>query len=134
MVKIFLAISIIFTDQLLKYLLVNGYINSVYYKNFGAGLSLFKNEEFIILTSMILSFVLLIYLYKNISSYYYKLGLVFLLSGGMSNFIDRVRFSYVIDYINLNNYLYINFADIFIFSGFILVLINMFLKSDFKKE
>lgn len=134
MVKIFLAISIIFTDQLLKYLLVNGYINSVYYKNFGAGLSLFKNEEFIILTSMILSFVLLIYLYKNISSYYYKLGLVFLLSGGMSNFIDRVRFSYIIDYINLNNYLYINFADIFIFSGFILVLINMFWKLDFKKE
>lgn len=127
MIKILsLLISIIFTDQLLKYLLINGLMDSNYYKNFGAGLGLFKNQNSLIIVSMMLSFLLMLYLYKNINLIYSKLGIIFLLSGGLSNFIDRIRLDYIIDYINLYNLVYINIADVFIFVGFILILVNMF--------
>ena len=54
-----------------------------------------------------------------------KLGLSFMIAGGMSNVYDRVKRKYVVDYIHWNklNKIIFNLADIFIVLGGIISLI-----------
>lgn len=53
-----------------------------------------------------------------------RLGLVFLLSGGISNLWDRLHAGAVIDYISFYN-LHINVSDIYILTGSMMVIIYL---------
>lgn len=50
-------------------------------------------------------------------------GMVF--GGGVGNFIDRIVYFYVVDYISVFNLITMNVADIFIIVGTLLVLISI---------
>ena len=52
---------------------------------------------------------------KN-STVLYRLGMAFILGGGISNTYDRLRKRYVVDYIPVGKYVY-NLSDFFIFIG-----------------
>jgi len=67
-------------------------------------------------------------------AFFYSISIVLLISGTIGNFIDRVRFGWVVDFIDvyLGNYNYpvFNFADIYLTVGTILLGIDiLFLES-----
>ncbi|MBU4338660.1 signal peptidase II [Patescibacteria group bacterium] len=55
------------------------------------------------------------------------LAVGFILSGALGNLIDRIRFGYIIDYINLGDIVIFNLADMMIAAGAIM-LIKVFVK------
>ncbi|MFA5777641.1 MAG: signal peptidase II [Parcubacteria group bacterium] len=60
----------------------------------------------------------------NLQSQTSNFSLVFILSGAISNIIDRIRYGCVIDFINLNFWPVFNLADIFIVLGIIFLLVK----------
>lgn len=57
------------------------------------------------------------------------LSLSFIAGGALGNFTDRIRQNYVVDFVSLNiksgRFPFFNFADIFIFFGFILLFVYL---------
>jgi signal peptidase II len=60
--------------------------------------------------------ILLIFLYFYEKNFSIRLGLIFLLSGAISNFIDRLMYGGVIDWINFIFFTF-NIADIYFWIG-----------------
>lgn len=56
------------------------------------------------------------------------LAIGFILSGALGNLIDRIRFGYIIDYINISDIVIFNLADVFIAAGVIILIIIFFRK------
>lgn len=56
------------------------------------------------------------------------IGLLSLIFGASSNFYDRVAYGYVIDYIDIKNFSVLNFSDIMITLGLIILLFSEFYK------
>ena len=135
---------IIFLDQISKFLIRNNlteyqeiniiknFLSLRFIKNEGAafGILVGQRQFFIIIT--FLFFCLIFYLYKNELSdrWTAKLALIFLLGGSIGNLIDRISFHYVIDFIAVANFPVFNIADIFIFLGVIILLINLLFLED----
>ena len=69
------------------------------------------------------------YIYKNRpSNNIEKIGYGMVIGGALGNFIDRIIYGYVIDYIDINlfgwNYPVFNIADMMIVIGVFLLVIN----------
>lgn len=85
----------------------------------------------ILIIAIILGLILVIYRlilkekYLNSKS----LLLTFILFGAISNMVDRLRYGYVIDYLELKNFTVFNLADVMISFG-VLILIFKLLKND----
>ncbi len=56
------------------------------------------------------------------------LAVSFILGGALGNVIDRIRFGYIIDFINFGDIVIFNLADVFIAAGVIVLLMNFFRK------
>ena len=93
-----------------------------YVENTGAAFGILKNQK--------LFFVLITILAVTIIGYYFfalkkdevnKFALIFIFSGTMGNFLDRIFRGYVIDFIELTfiDFPLFNFADIFLTFGLI---------------
>lgn len=137
-----LSIIVIIADQISKYFVIDklkgaashviipGFLKFTYVENYGAAFGILKNKKifFIIATLIIIIFIsmfLVKYYYKI--SIFMKIGLGLLLGGAIGNFIDRLRFGYVVDFINVrlfNSYDFpvFNIADISIVIGTIIIL------------
>ena len=146
------ALGIVAVDQWTKFLVVQqiplfshvdaipGLFHLTYVQNTGAAFSAFQGAQwlfaliFVVLTAAIL--------YE-----YFKKPLPFTRSerwmiaaiygGGVGNMIDRVRFGYVVDMINLEfiNFAVFNVADCFITCGCILLMVHLvFFNKAFWKE
>ncbi|MBU0682990.1 MAG: signal peptidase II [Candidatus Omnitrophota bacterium] len=61
---------------------------------------------------------------------YEKISLCFILGGACGNLIDRIRYGYVVDFIDFRVWPVFNLADSFITSGAVILIFSMF----FKKE
>jgi len=72
---------------------------------------------------VVIIFFILLSLYKKYFIHS-TLYILLILSGGISNIIDRLSFGCVIDFIDLKFWPVFNFADIYITLGAILILIN----------
>src|SRR3989338_7452789 len=119
-------------DQVLKFLtrshpdvfipLLPG-IGWEYFANPGIAFSLpFPNILLIILTPFILWW-LLVTVSSHGNSVYQQLGVSLILSGALSNLIDRIFFSATIDYLRIFTAV-INLADIMIVLGFLLLIVH----------
>ena len=102
-------------------------VSLTYLKNSGAAFSMLENQQWfftiITLTAMGAAFV---YLYRHIKgSLWLLLGLTLIISGGIGNFIDRVRQGFVVDMFHLDfmNFAIFNVADIYLTIGVGLLLI-----------
>ncbi|MGN1301978.1 MAG: signal peptidase II [Clostridia bacterium] len=93
----------------------------------------------IIIANIAIICILLYFLikrYKNISNLI-KVSLIMIISGGLSNLIDRLSRGYVVDYIDINqifDYPVFNIADICVVIGVILlvgyIIVNIIKKQE----
>lgn len=82
----------------------------------------------IIIISLIMAIVWLIYKQKQLSLQ--VIFLIIILLGAVSNAIDRLQYTYVIDYLRLKNLSVFNIADAMISLGTILYIYLSFIKED----
>lgn len=127
---------ILFLDQLTKFIAVQNLllntpvplIKGIFYltliRNRGAAFGILKNQTPIFIFVSVFA-VILIYsaLRKNKTKThsFYSLALAFILAGAIGNLIDRLRFGYVIDFIDLRVWPVFNLADSAITIGAIIL-------------
>ena len=101
-----------------------------YVENTGAAFSSFSGARWFLVGLVI---VMLIGLTIFVVKYKYKhpffmISAVMVMAGGIGNLIERVRFGYVVDYLDVKlfNFAVFNFADICVVLGAIFLLIFLF--------
>ena len=105
---------------------IDGIFHLTYIRNTGAGFGLFAGKQrFLIIITIIILISLIIYRYKNGKSLLRDAVLVFLFAGALGNLLDRVRLSYVIDYLDFRVWPVFNLADILINIGAGLLIISI---------
>lgn len=112
-----------FLDNKLVHVIKN-FFYLTYVKNDGAAFSILSNQRlFLILISLVASVLLYLYVKKYNKT---NLGYSFLMGGIIGNLIDRILYSFVIDFIGViifnYNFPIFNFADSFIVIGAIMLL------------
>jgi len=138
---LFLVLFIVAADQVAKALVqgrfavhgslpvLDGIFHLTYVQNTGAAFSILEGKQlfFIVFTS-VLSAAILIYVLAN-----RKRGKVFLLfslsliaAGGIGNLIDRIRFGYVVDFLDFQVWPVFNVADIAVTLGCLFVCLHVF--------
>lgn len=104
-------------------------VSLTYLKNSGAAFSMLENQQwFFTIITLIAMGAAFVYLYRNIKgSIWLLLGLTLIISGGIGNFIDRVRQGFVVDMFHLDFMIFaiFNVADIYLTIGVGLLLIYL---------
>lgn len=104
-------------------------VSLTYLKNSGAAFSMLENQQwFFTIITLIAMGAAFVYLYRHIKgSIWLLLGLTLIISGGIGNFIDRVRQGFVVDMFHLDfmNFAIFNVADIYLSIGVGLLLIYL---------
>lgn len=138
---IWLTLVIILLDMVSKYIvsrllivnesvmIIKNFFNITYVRNTGAAFSIFSGSTFLV---MIVSFIIIIgiiiYISKNKpSNKMEKVAYSLILGGAIGNFIDRIIYGYVRDFIEIDifgwDYPIFNLADVFVVVGVILLVI-----------
>lgn len=110
-------------------IVIKNFFNITYVRNTGAAWSLFAGRIWLlIIVSLIIISFIIFYIYKNKpKNRYEKIGYSLVLGGAIGNFIDRIVYRYVIDFLDFNifgyNYPIFNLADTFIVIGVIILCI-----------
>ena len=104
-------------------------VSLTYLKNSGAAFSMLENQQwFFTIITLIAMGAAFVYLYRYIKgSIWLLLGLTLIISGGIGNFIDRLRQGFVVDMFHLDfmNFAIFNVADIYLTIGVGLLLIYL---------
>ena len=104
-------------------------VSLTYLKNSGAAFSMLENQQwFFTIITLIAMGAAFVYLYRHIKgSLWLLLGLTLIISGGIGNFIDRLRQGFVVDMFHLDfmNFAIFNVADIYLSIGVGLLLIYL---------
>ena len=104
-------------------------VSLTYLKNSGAAFSMLENQQwFFAIITLIAMGAAFVYLYRHIKgSLWLLLGLTLIISGGIGNFIDRLRQGFVVDMFHLDfmNFAIFNVADIYLTVGVGLLLIHI---------
>lgn len=129
------------TDLVVKYALNTSNIESItliplfldFYltKNTGIALSLFSSSgtltQIFLTITIFIALVFLVYTFFTTVDKMQKIGLILVLSGGFGNFIERLFFGSVTDYLHLrigtNSLFVFNLADFFITLGAIIIIL-----------
>ncbi|EHJ51606.1 signal peptidase II [Streptococcus macacae] len=102
-------------------------ISLTYLRNTGAAFSILENQQwfFLLITLLVLGGAVY-YLMKNIETdnIWLLLSLLLIISGGLGNFIDRLRLGYVVDMIHLDfvDFAIFNVADSYLSVGIALLI------------
>ena len=101
-----------------------------YVQNEGAAFSSFSGARWFLIclvTIMLIGLTIFILKYKY-KRPFFMISAVMVMAGGVGNLIDRVRFGYVVDYLDVKlfNFAVFNFADICVVLGAIFLLIFLF--------
>ena len=122
---------IIVTDQIIKMLMMNRNIDILkdivslsYTENTNAAFSI-GNYYIVTIGSLGIIIILLILLFIYRSKVTNFLPIILILSGGISNLIDRIFRGFVIDYISIFSFPVFNIADICIVMGTIIIIIQI---------
>ncbi|MGT2948048.1 signal peptidase II [Streptococcus devriesei] len=138
----FIVLLLIGLDQLSKVLVVKfialgelvnvipNVVSLTYLKNTGAAFSILENQQwfFTIITVLVLG-AAAYYLIKYIQSdnVWLLAGLILIISGGIGNFIDRLRLGYVVDMVHLDfvDFAIFNAADTYLSIGVLLLIVAL---------
>jgi signal peptidase II len=138
------AIFFIALDRLFKMLAVKGYFDTSlnllkefitlhysknYYIAFSIPISGWWLNMFIILIILGLIYYLLSF-ETNLRNYMNSGLLLFIIFGAISNLVDRLKFGYVIDYIDIKYFTVFNLADIMIVVGCSVIVLPALLKKN----
>lgn len=139
---IFTPLLIILFDQALKFaslrFLVEGdsipVIKNIFHitlvLNTGAAFGLLKNQTILFIALSIIAISLIVFYLPRLNKekILSRVALALVLGGAASNLIDRLRFGYVIDYLDFRVWPVFNVADSAITLGAILLLFECFKK------
>lgn len=144
-IAIFLIAIFFIVDQILKYLAINSWeskniLGEILKFNFTANkyiaFSLPVSGLILNLFIILVLFLILIYLaflfYKKRN--YEFLGFLAIFCGALSNLIDRLKYSFVVDYLDLYYFTVFNLADVLIFFGSLFLLGFYFKKEAGEKQ
>lgn len=139
-------IGLIILDQLSKLWIVNhialGEVQSflspifslTYVRNYGAAFSMLQNQQwFFALVTFVVVGAAIYYLIKNIKGHWLLLlGLMLVISGGLGNFLDRVRLGYVVDMVQLDfvDFAIFNVADSYLTVGVVVLALALWKDED----
>ena len=135
------AVILILLDQLSKQWIVNhiplnairkcvpGIFSLTYLRNYGAAFSILQNQQwfFTVITLAVVG-AACYYFIKNIyGNFWFLFGLLLIISGGIGNFIDRLRLGYVVDMVHLDfmNFAIFNVADSYLTVGVVILFIAL---------
>jgi len=135
--------AILIVDQSLKSLvrlklavgesipLINNIFHITYVTNTGAAFGLFKNSAiFFIIISVVAIVLIAGLILKSIkraefmANPRFDLGLIMIISGAIGNLVDRLKFGYVIDFIDVRIWPVFNIADTSITIGTMLLILS----------
>ena len=115
------------------YTIIEGVFKLQYLENRGAAFGMLQNQRVFFYICVLVIAVFVIWFYKRVpmTNKYLPLRLcsIFVLAGGIGNFIDRVKLNYVVDffYFELIDFPIFNVADIYVtVSMFVLVYLICF--------
>lgn len=130
--KIIWAVLLIFVDSLTKFFAV-GYLKDkesinlyliklTYVENRGAAFGILQGQKFFFIIITFCVLIAIIYYYEKVDTLS-KLSLIFIFSGTVGNFIGRLFFGYVVDFIELSfiDFPVFNLADIFLTIGAVIL-------------
>lgn len=119
---------------------IDGFINLVYVKNYGASFGIFSGKTefliaFVIISLLIMAIIWIFFLRDQPSVI--KISIIFLIAGGIGNLVDRIAFGYVRDFLNFSFFEFpvFNVADSFVVIGTFMLIIYLIysLIVEFKK-
>ncbi len=122
-------------DQLSKYIIrttfqpneslpvIKSIFHLTYIHNPGAafGILAYKTPVFVGVTLLVVLIILAAYHYLTPERVYLRLALAMMLGGALGNLLDRLRFGYVIDFLDFRIWPVFNLADMAIVGGVILL-------------
>lgn len=117
--------------------IIGSFFKFLYVQNTGAAWSLFDGYKVFLLVISIFSICFFIYLYKDISfsnKKTYSISLSIMIAGALGNFIDRLLFGYVRDFIDFFGTAFpvFNVADMCLVIGIIIFAFDVIIL-DYKK-
>lgn len=101
-----------------------------YIRNYGAAFSILQNQQwfFVLVTIGVLGMAAY-YLVKHLetANWLFMISLILIISGGLGNFIDRLRLGYVVDMIHLDfmDFAIFNVADSYLTVGVMLLMVTL---------
>jgi len=119
-------------DQAIKYVVranmnvgetipvIENVFHITYIHNTGAAFSIMQGQTaFLIAVPAILTIAIIVYLHKQTKGSHFTLPLALALicAGGTGNLIDRIRFGWVVDFIDFRVFPIFNAADVFVCTG-----------------
>lgn len=137
---VFIAIDRITKELAIKYLMkgdieiIPNVLRLHYLENRGAAWGMFQNAfwMFFVITAIVVLFLLIFYSRMPFERNYWflRFTIVLLLSGAIGNFIDRMQWRYVVDFIYFEciNFPVFNVADCFVCISVGLLMYAMFFK------
>ncbi|MCI9523474.1 MAG: signal peptidase II [Erysipelotrichaceae bacterium] len=143
---LFVFLMILLIDQLTKFYvsshmmlgqkipIISGFFNFTYYHNTGAAWSMLEGKMwfFYIITIVALIAMWMFYQHAKESDVITRYGLVLMMAGTVGNFIDRLCFQYVRDFIDFIIFGYdfpvFNIADMALCIGVFFIIIDIFLE------
>ncbi len=139
----FLNVFLILLDQFIKwvvesnmnlhdsFIVVSDFLRITYLQNYGAAFSILSGQKIIliIVTLLIISFLIVFVIKKQIKDLFYLISITMITSGGIGNLIDRIFRGYVVDYFDVtfwpfNDFAIFNFADCLVVVGTIIFVIK----------
>ena len=132
------AVFLLTIDRFLKIIAINGLLNQpincisdifrlYFVKNYFIAFSLpINNLVATIISLLIICFLIILVIYFTKKQRFVTIGFLFLiLAGASSNLFDRLKYGYVVDYLDLKYFTVFNLADAIIILGVIgLILIQ----------
>ena len=145
MIKFFIFFILVVFDLLSKKIVFDSidlhtfisltfFLDLTHIHNFGISFGLFSGliSPWILIILGLLVVAFIFYLMKSASDTLEEWGLLIIISGAISNIIDRILNGYVIDFIYFHYKSFFwpafNFADIYITIGIIMIVINVLRK------
>ena len=143
----FILVFFVFCDLITKFFIknnflineskqLNSFLDIVYIQNYGVSfgfLSGLVSYWILVIVGLLVTsliYYLMIRSYKRLE----KLGYFIIIIGALSNILDRIINSYVVDFISLHYYDFywpaFNLADIYITIGIIMLIISFFIRSE----
>lgn len=149
MITILTIVLLVLLDQGTKYLVVKNlkgmppkviiqnFFQLQYVENRGAAFGIFQEKRniFIIVTFIVLSILFyMLFIQKDPLTPFLRWSLIFIASGTLGNFIDRLHLHYVVDFFSFKIFGYhfavFNVADVFIVVGTFMLILHILISGD----
>lgn len=136
---LFIAVSILICDQITKFIvqglipldtsipIIKDLFHLTLVFNRGAAFGIFKAQTAFFIAIAVATIIFIIYYFPRLKKdeIFIKLGLASILGGVLGNLIDRLRFGYVIDFLDFRIWPVFNIADSAITIGAILLVMQL---------